>query len=100
MNLQASFEKFRQAIEPTDHERERVIASHTYLRQYILHRLDYVNNTILTGSYKRRTIIRPIHDVDVFVVLNYQPGAYGNPTPRSVLNRLKLLVLIPDVTRK
>lgn len=102
MSLQTRFDKFRQAIEPTESEREKVITSHTHLRQNILQKLTYVKNTILTGSYKRKTIIRPMNDVDVFVVLNYQPGAYGNPTPQSVLNRLKqdLTATYPNTTIK
>jgi len=102
MSLQTRFDKFRQAIEPTENERDKVISSHTHLRQNILQKMTYVKNTILTGSYKRRTIIRPMNDVDVFVVLNYQPGAYGNPTPQSVLNRLKqdLAVSYPNTTIK
>lgn len=88
-NLQTKFDIFREAIRPTQNEIDKVIASHTHLRQNILHNLDYVKGTILTGSYKRRTIIRPMNDVDVFVLLNYYPGAYGNPSPNSILNWLK-----------
>ena len=89
MTLQQKFEKFRQNIEPTEAERSRIITTHTHLRQNILQKLDYVKNTILTGSYKRRTIIRPMNDVDIFVILNYSPGAFGNPSPQTILNRLK-----------
>jgi len=89
MSLQSRFNSFRQNIEPTENQRQQVINSHVYLRQNILQKLSYIKNTILTGSYKRRTIIRPMNDVDVFVILNYNPGAYGNPSPQSILNRLK-----------
>ncbi len=89
MSLQTKFEQFRQNIEPTPSQMEQVIGSHTHLRQNILQKLPYVKNTILTGSYKRRTLIRPLNDVDVFVILNYTAGAYGNPTPQSILTKLK-----------
>ena len=102
MSLQQKFEKFRQNIEPTENERNKIITTHTHLRQNILQRLDYVKNTILTGSYKRRTIIRPMNDVDLFVILDYSPGSYGNPSPQSILNRLKrdLSVTYPNTKIK
>lgn len=89
MSLQSRFDRFRQNIEPTENQRQQVINSHIYLRQNVLQKFPYVRNTILTGSYKRRTIIRPMNDIDVFVILTYMPGAYTNPTPQSVLNKLK-----------
>lgn len=89
MSLQSQFEQFRQNIEPTAMQFEQIIGSHTHLRQNILQKLNYVSNTILTGSYKRQTLIRPLNDVDVFVILNFQPNNYNTPTPKSILNKLK-----------
>ncbi len=89
MSLQTKFETFKQAIEPTDNEIKKVINSHKHLRQDILQKLDYVMNTILTGSYKRKTIIRPMNDVDIFVIMDYLYHEPDNPTPQSVFNKLK-----------
>lgn len=102
MTLQGKFDQLRQDIEPTENERGKIITTHNHLRQNILQKLPYVKNTILTGSYKRKTIIRPMNDVDIFVILNYQPGAYNNPTPQSILNRLKrdLLSTYPNTKIK
>lgn len=100
MSLQTKFEQFRQNIEPTSNQLEQIIDSHTYLRQNILQKLYYVKNTILTGSYKRKTLIRPLNDVDVFVILDYTVGAFGNPSPQTVLNKLKqdLSISYPNST--
>lgn len=102
MTLQGKFDQLRQNIEPTENERGKIITTHNHLRQNILQKLTYVKNTILTGSYKRKTIIRPMNDVDIFVILIYQPGAYNNPTPQSILNRLKsdLLLTYPNTKIK
>lgn len=89
MTLQGKFDLFRQRIEPTENERQNVIGSHTHLRDNILNRLDYVKTTFLTGSYKKRTIIRPMNDVDVFVVLNHDLNAFSTPSPQIILNKLK-----------
>lgn len=89
MTLQGKFDQFRRDIEPTENERNKIITTHNHLRQNVLQKLTYVKNTILTGSYKRKTIIRPMNDVDIFVILDYKPGAFNNPTPQTILNRIK-----------
>jgi hypothetical protein len=103
MSLQTKFDTFRKAIEPTKEEIDNVNSSHVHLRQFVLQKkLSYVKNTIITGSYKRGTIIRPLNDVDIFVILNYQPNSYGTPSPQSIMDRLKndLLNQYPDAIIK
>lgn len=85
--LEYLFEEFKKQLEPTQAQKDRLITSHTYLRDAI-QPLDIVEKTILTGSYKRKTLIRPLADVDIFVILNYE-DPNDAPTPQSVLNRLK-----------
>ena len=85
--LPTKFEQFRQEIELTPNQRQRIIDSHTHLRQNNLIRLQYVNDSFLTGSYKRHTMIRPPNDVDIFVLTNYSPYEVA---PNTVLNKLKL----------
>ena len=84
--LPAKFEEFRQNIELTENQRADIIGSHTHLRQRNLIPLSYVRETFLTGSYKKRTMIRPPDDVDIFVEINY---GQGQVTPSSVLSWLK-----------
>ena len=84
--LQAKFEKFKQSIELTQNQKDKIISSHTHLRQRNLQPLNYVKESFLTGSYKKSTMIRPPSDVDAFVVV--QDSRFSN-TPNSVLNKLK-----------
>jgi Second Messenger Oligonucleotide or Dinucleotide Synthetase domain len=51
-----------------------------------------VNNTFTTGSYERDTNIRPLDDIDMFAVLNFDDwkddfGRY--PNPQNVLTKFK-----------
>ncbi len=85
--LPTKFEQFRQKIELTPNQRQSIIDSHTHLRQNNLIRLQYVNDSFLTGSYKRHTMIRPPNDVDIFVLINH---SRYEVTPNTVLNKLKL----------
>ena len=67
--LPTKFEKFRQKIELTDNQRDKIKTSHKHLRENILQPLNYVSHTFLTGSYKKKTLVNPANDIDVFVVL-------------------------------
>ncbi|HCN48180.1 MAG TPA: hypothetical protein DIT10_03670 [Chryseobacterium sp.] len=52
----------------------------------------YLKESFLNGSYERDTIIRPLDDIDIFVVLNEDEWTddYGNlPNPQSVLSKIK-----------
>ena len=100
IGLSGKFEKFRKKIEPTDNQKRQIISTHTHLRESYLINLPYVSKTFLTGSYKRNTMIRPLNDVDVFIVID---ESEYDITPNSVLNKLKrdLSGLYPntDITR-
>lgn len=90
--LPTKFEEFRQKIELTDNQRNKIKTSHKHLREKILQPLDYVSHTFLTGSYKKKTLINPANDIDVFVVLkDYSQNRYhaNYITPHTILNKLK-----------
>lgn len=84
--LPAKFEQFRQNIELTENQRQKIKSSHTHLRQNNLSPLQYVDGSFLTGSCKRRTMIKPPNDVDMFVLINHSRYEI---TPNAVLNKLK-----------
>lgn len=84
--LPTKFETFRQNIELTESQRSQIISSHLHLRENILQGMNFISSTFLTGSYKRRTMIRPPNDVDIFIEVNYQTY---DITPQAVLNLLK-----------
>ena len=84
--LPAKFVQFRQNIELTKNQRDRIVSSHTHLRQNNLKPLQYVDDSFLTGSYKRHTMIKPPNDVDMFVLIDYRKYEI---TPNAVLNKLK-----------
>lgn len=103
--LPTKFEKFRQKIELTETQRAKIKTSHKHLRENILQPLDYVSNTFLTGSYKKKTLINPANDIDVFVVLKgYSQNPYDSNyiTPNAILNKLKkdLQKTYPNTTIK
>ena len=85
--LSTKFEKFRQKIELTQNQRDKIKTSHKHLREKILQPLDYVSQTFLTGSYKKKTLINPANDIDVFVVLSGY--TQYDIKPNTILDKLK-----------
>lgn len=83
--LATKFDQLRQSIELTQNQRDKIITSHTALRTAV-EKLPYVQNTFLTGSYKKNTMIRPPNDVDMFVVLKADQESLN---PQTVLDKLK-----------
>lgn len=52
----------------------------------------YLKESFLNGSYERDTIIRPLHDIDIFAVLKEDDWVDDNgdlPKPQSVLSKIK-----------
>lgn len=92
MTLQQAIHEFISALELADEEREEAIRQHTYLRNGLSSRLDLDpdHGTFLTGSYARRTAIRPLDDIDVFCVLARSETADPDVlTPSDALGLIK-----------
>lgn len=69
--ISQAFEEFTQSLELTQAQRDEAIDQHTNMRAKLGERLDVAGN-FLSGSYARNTAIRPLNDIDIFLVLN--PG--------------------------
>lgn len=81
-----AFQEFLSKLELTDSEREKASDQHTYLRTQLQQRLSVADN-FLSGSYARHTAIRPLHDIDVFLVLD--GTRKPNEPPSAVLSRIQ-----------
>jgi SMODS domain-containing protein len=70
MNLAATFQGYLSSLELTERERADARAQQVALRDRLrLHLAGFVDSR-LVGSYRRGTAIRPLKDIDVFVVLD------------------------------
>jgi len=80
--------KFINNIELRQAQKTKIQNSHKYLRKNYLEKLDYVEKTFLTGSYKKNTLVNhPKNDIDIFVVLKgYEINTI---TPYTILDKLK-----------
>ncbi|QRN96602.1 nucleotidyltransferase [Archangium violaceum] len=94
-SVREALEKFIQSLELTQGQRDEVSRQHTLVRESLRQRLD-TKTDFLAGSYSRNTAIRPLHDIDLFVVLgdavltssaSSSPG--GSLTPDAGLKQVR-----------
>ncbi len=99
MTIQQAFEQFLQALELTDSEGKEASRQHSYLREQLQGRLDVVDN-FLSGSYARKTAVRPLNDIDVFLVLAPTSTLDLNSAPDGVLKAIRdvLAAIYPSKT--
>lgn len=87
-------EEFIDNITVTDRQEENIKNSLSNIDSHLKGKGNELNveKSFTTGSYERDTIIRPLHDIDLFAVLKRDKwqDEYGNlPTPQSVLTKIK-----------
>ena len=90
--ITASFAKLRQNLEITDLQASTVSKRQTNVRNAV--EKDFtVLKSFLTGSYKRSTMIAPLHqaDVDIFVVLD--PSYFKSDGQASLLDKVRATLL-------
>jgi len=88
MTITQTFEKFLQSLELTRAQRDNASQQHKYMREELLKRLS-LETTFLTGSYARKTAVRPLNDIDVFVVFKETDEVNPDNAPGDLLNTVK-----------
>ncbi|HLO60326.1 MAG TPA: hypothetical protein VK179_16365 [Bacteroidales bacterium] len=94
MTLLESIKKLVDNVSITDRQEENIKNSLSNLESHLKDEESnlYVNECFTNGSWERDTIIRPLNDVDLFAVLDFEEwkDEYGNkPNPQSVLTKIK-----------
>ncbi len=89
--VERAFAEFLSSLELTSKQRDKASKQHIELRTRLQAQLDTTDN-FLTGSYARRTALRPLDDIDVFVVLDEDKLALRPLTPNAVLNHVKAAI--------
>lgn len=79
-----------QSLELSEAETGNISRQQNVVRDALRKQLGGIDRDILSGSYARRTAIRPLHDVDLFIILNEKihAGLRGpDPSPCLVAVR-------------
>ena len=89
LTVAQSFQKFLTNLNPTDKQRQRIQTTRESIDAALVNDPRIFLNTqkqtsFLTGSYFRKTIIRPIDDIDLYVRVHYGKHA-ENRSPISIL---------------
>lgn len=91
--IEQAFEKMRQGLELTAAEQTNAVNQAKAVRAELDRRLPGITRDFISGSFGRRTAIRPLHDIDFFVILDSTKHADVYPSatvaPSAVLKRVK-----------
>lgn len=86
-----AFDRFRCDIVPDTKRAKRANNIQRHLRDQLKHHLAGLRETFITGSLARSTAIKPLSDVDVFVVLNPKTHSRSRQ-PKATLRLLQRAV--------
>jgi hypothetical protein len=86
-----AFAEFLQRLELTDAEREKASTQQNVVRDRLRQNLSGFERDILSGSYSRRTAIRPLNDIDIFIILDarYHADVYPHAPPEQCLKKVQ-----------
>jgi hypothetical protein len=89
LTIDHSFQKFLTNLNPTEIQLQHIKKTRESIDATLINDSRIFLNTqkqisFLTGSYSRKTIIRPIDDIDLYVRINYSRHVEGQ-SPRSIL---------------
>jgi predicted nucleotidyltransferase len=83
-----AFNDFLKKLKLTDSEQSEASRQHTNMRTELQKRLE-VEDNFLSGSYKRKTAVRPLNDIDIFVVLSETDEVNRVLGPDALLDTLQ-----------
>jgi len=67
MSVEVHFRRFASSLELTNEETRKAATIQNQIREVLEARQD-ISRAELSGSYDRKTKIRPLHDIDILVV--------------------------------
>jgi predicted nucleotidyltransferase len=73
-----ALQRFIESLELTPGQKDEVSGQHTRVREALRQRLG-LKTEFLSGSYSRNTAIRPLHDIDIFIVMGVAGSAPRTP---------------------
>jgi hypothetical protein len=89
MTVAQAFDQFLRAIEITPTQRTRANEQRVRVREALDARLK-LDDVFVSGSFGRRTAIRPLDDIDLFIVLNeHTHGGLRGPSPKLCLDAVQ-----------
>ena len=104
LTIPQAFDAFLRNLELTDAEQKKASDQQNALRDNLKKQLGHSIEAHLSGSYSRGTAIRPLNDIDVFVVLDRAQHAvcYPPAPPLTCLQMIEkaLKAAYPDHTPK
>ena len=88
LTVSQAFDKFKRRLELSATEQADASTRQQRIRSVMQGAFD-VDHDFLTGSYSRHTKTKPLHDVDIFVVLNNDEAHYLDERPNNVLTAVQ-----------
>src|SRR5687768_5310971 len=94
-----AFENFLHALELHETEQTEASRQHINMREALQSQLG-IADSFVTGSYARNTAVRPLNDIDIFLVLRETATVHRRLAPRELLDSLgrTLRVIYPSKT--
>ncbi|WP_439633354.1 CBASS oligonucleotide cyclase [Glycocaulis sp.] len=87
LTIDEAFRKFKSRLELNDKEQKNASARQTEVREFINTKFG-VQDSFLTGSYKRHTKTKPLRDIDIFFVLKDIERPYRDKAPSVMIDDL------------
>ena len=88
LTVSQAFDKFKRRLELSDTEQADASSRQQRIRSIMNGAFD-VDHDFLTGSYSRHTKTKPLHDVDIFVVMSNAEAHYLDERPNNILTAVQ-----------